>query len=129
MCPKFCVNSGLNGTKTLEMLAKRLANNTLSKTNVYMWHERFKSGRESVVDDKRRGRPSTSKTDEIINKIKKMLAENRKMIIKELTEDLGIAYGSVQDILTNDLDFMRIAATLIGLIFIHNRTALTSRKI
>ncbi|KAG5314924.1 PO11 protein, partial [Pseudoatta argentina] len=37
---------------------------TLSKTQVYQWYERYKSGREAVEDDTRPGRPSTSKTDE-----------------------------------------------------------------
>jgi len=55
--------------KTLEMLGNCFGSDTLKKTAVYEWHERFKSGRESVEDDERSGR-STSKTDENINKVR-----------------------------------------------------------
>jgi len=43
--------------------------------------------------EERSGRPSTSKTDENINKVREMLINNRKLIIRELAEDLNIAYG------------------------------------
>ncbi|XP_012057321.1 PREDICTED: putative uncharacterized protein FLJ37770 [Atta cephalotes] len=78
------------------MLGNCFGNDTLKKTAVYERHERFKSGRESVEDDERSGRPSTSKTS-----------------IKELTEDLNIAYGSIQDIVINGLGLRRVAAKLI----------------
>ncbi|XP_018046790.1 PREDICTED: histone-lysine N-methyltransferase SETMAR-like [Atta colombica] len=48
------------------MLGNCFGSDTLKKTAVYEWHECFKSGRESVEDDERSGRPS--KTDENINK-------------------------------------------------------------
>ncbi|KAJ8955992.1 hypothetical protein NQ318_006263 [Aromia moschata] len=38
-------------------------------TQVFEWFKRFKEGRETTEDDPRRGRPSTSKTDEGIEKI------------------------------------------------------------
>ena len=69
-CTKFCVKSGFNGAQTLEMLEKCFDNDTLTRSNVFRWHERFRSGRESIEDDERSGRPSTAKTDENINKIK-----------------------------------------------------------
>ena len=54
------------------MLGNCFGNDTLKKTAVYEWHERFKNGRESVEDDERSGRPSTSKTDENINKVREI---------------------------------------------------------
>ncbi|XP_071649994.1 protein GVQW3-like [Temnothorax longispinosus] len=113
VCIKFCVKNGLNGARTLEMLKKCFGNDTLEKTVVYQWHERFRSGRKSVKDDKRSGRPSTSKTDENVDKVKEIVVKNRKLTIRELAEDLNIAYGSVQDILVNDLGFRRVAAKLV----------------
>lgn len=49
-CIKFCVKNGFNGARTLEMLEKCFGNDSLKKTVVYQWHERFKSGRESIED-------------------------------------------------------------------------------
>lgn len=68
---------------------------------VYMWHERLGSGRESVEDGEPGVRPSTFKSDENIEKVKEIMAE--KLTIRELAEDLNIAYGSIQDILVNVL--------------------------
>jgi len=50
VCIKFCVKNGFNGMKTLEMLENCFGSDTLMKTAVYEWHERFKSGRESIED-------------------------------------------------------------------------------
>lgn len=113
VCIKFCVKNGFNGVKTLEMLENCFGSDTLKKTAVYEWHERFRSGRESVEDDERSGRPSTSKTDENINKVREMLINNRKLTIRELAEDLNIAYGSIQDIVVNDFGLRRVAAKLV----------------
>jgi len=77
------------------MLGNCFGSDTLKKTAVYEWHERFKSDHESVEDDERNGRPSTSKTEENINKVREMLINNRKLTIRELAEDLNIAYGYI----------------------------------
>ena len=57
VCIKFCVKNGFDGAQTLEMLEKCFGNDTLKKCNVFRWHERFRSGRESVEDDECSGRP------------------------------------------------------------------------
>ena len=94
------------------MLGNCFGSDTLKKIAVYEWHERFKSDRESE-DDERSGRPSTSKTDENINKMREMLINNRKLTIRELAEDLNIACGSIQDIVVNGLGLRRVAAKLV----------------
>ena len=106
VCIKFCVKNGFNGAQTLKMLEKCFGNDTLTRSNVFRWHERFRSGRESVEDDERSGRPSTAKTDENINKIKGWMTVSRKLTITEIAEELNITYGSAQDILV-DLNFMQ----------------------
>ena len=64
VCIKFCVKNGFNDVKTLEILENCFGSDILKKTAVYEWHERFKSARESVENDERSGRASTSKTEE-----------------------------------------------------------------
>ncbi|XP_015905835.2 protein GVQW3-like [Parasteatoda tepidariorum] len=94
------------------MLEKCFGYDSLKKTVIHQWHERFKSGRESIEDDERSGRSSTSKTDENIDKLKEMLVNNHKLTIREIAESLNISYGPVQDILVNDLGLRRVAAKL-----------------
>jgi hypothetical protein len=44
----------------------------LSRTTTFEWHKRFREGRESVKDDERSGRPTTSRTDDNIFAVDKM---------------------------------------------------------
>jgi transposase len=48
----------------------------LIEKNVFDWHKRFKEGRESLQDDERKGRPSTSRAEESPEVIQKRLAED-----------------------------------------------------
>ena len=112
-CIKFCVKNEISVTETLKMLEKCFGDAAMKLTAVREWHGRFKSGRKSVEDDECCGRPSTSKTDKNVKQIKERMTENRKLTIREIAEDLNIAYGSVQDILVNDLGLRRVAAKLV----------------
>ena len=95
VCIKFCVKNGFNGAQTLEILEKCFGNDTLTRSNVFRWYERFRSGRESV------------------DKIKGWMTVSHKLTIREIAEELNIAYGSAKDILVYDLGLRRVAAKLV----------------
>ena len=92
VCIQFFAKNVFNGAQTLEMLEKSFGNDTLTRSNVFRWHERFRSGRESVEDDERSYRPSTAKTDENTNKIIGWMTVSCKLTIREIAEELNIAY-------------------------------------
>ena len=73
---------------------------------VYKWFEGFRNGCESAEE----GLPSTSKTQEIVERVSKMVRSNRPLAIREIYEVLNISYGSVQNILTTDLNMRRVSA-------------------
>ena len=77
---------------------------------VYKWVERFRNGCESVEDEERSGRPSTSETQENVERVSEMIRSNRRLTIREISEDMNISYGSVQNILTTDLNMRRVSA-------------------
>ena len=56
----------------------------MSRTQVQLWCNRFKKGREEINNNANPGRPSTSRTDESIEAVKKMIFDNRRITIKEL---------------------------------------------
>ena len=60
MAIKFCCKVDFSATKTVEMIQKAYDDATLSRTTIFEWHERCREGRESVKDDERSGRPTTS---------------------------------------------------------------------
>ena len=49
------------------MLSVAFGESTMSRTQVQLWYNRFKKGREDVNDDARPGRSSTSTTDSSIS--------------------------------------------------------------
>ena len=61
----------------------------MNRTQVKLWYNRFKEGRE---DDARTGRPSTSTTDENIEAVKKMILDNRRIVLERLL--MMLAYRS-----------------------------------
>jgi len=66
--------------------------------------------RHPYRDGERSGRPSTSKIQENIERVSEMIRPNRRLTIREIVEDLNISYGSVQNILTTDLNMRPVSA-------------------
>ena len=62
----------------------------MSRTRMYEWHKKLKSGRDGVVDDPKPGRPTTSRNDKKIQNVNELVHSERRMGRTILTEDLGI---------------------------------------
>ena len=107
---KFCFKLQKSAKETREMLKLVYADAAVTMKTVYKWFERFRNGCESVEDEERSGRPSISKTQENVERVSKMIRSNRRLTIREIYEDLNISYGSVQNILTTDLNMRRVSA-------------------
>ncbi|KAG5329908.1 SETMR methyltransferase, partial [Acromyrmex charruanus] len=100
---KFCVRNGISAAETLRMCQKAYGDGALSQARVFAWHRMFKEGRESVQDEPRAGRPSTS-TDVIhVQKIRDLVLANRRLTVRDLTDLVGISEGSVKTILSDHL--------------------------
>jgi len=61
---KFCFKLQNSAKETREMLKLAYGDAAVTMKTVYKWFERFRNGCESVEDEKRLGRPSTSKPQE-----------------------------------------------------------------
>lgn len=85
------------------MIRRVYGGNSLSRTQCYEWFRRFKSGRESIEDDHRSGRPSTSTDDSHVSQIDEIVHSNRRLTIREMSDDCGISFGSCQRIWTEHL--------------------------
>jgi hypothetical protein len=90
------------------MLRDAFEEHSLGRTAVYEWHSRFKARRMSVEDDERSGLPSTSKTTENVEKIRKLIHEDCRRKIHEFVDTVGISYGICQ-ILAENLNMCRTA--------------------
>lgn len=66
---------------------------------------RFQEGREDVKDAEH---PSTSTTDENVEKVKATVMNDRWITIREVADDVGISNGSCNDIFANILGMKRV---------------------
>ncbi|UYV80992.1 hypothetical protein LAZ67_19002427 [Cordylochernes scorpioides] len=112
-CIKFCVINEIKCADAFRMLTVAYGEATLDRSNVYRWYKMFSEGREDANDEERAGRPSTSTTDEKINEEEKMILANRRITVREVTEDLNISIGSCHSIFINDLGMRRVAAKFV----------------
>ncbi|KAJ8947300.1 hypothetical protein NQ318_014198 [Aromia moschata] len=96
---KFFVKLGKTFTVVYAILKEVYGNECLSRTQVFEWFKRFKEGREMTEDDPRPGRPSTSKTDENVEKTGKLIRKDRRLSIRALAEITGIDKECVRQIL------------------------------
>jgi len=73
---RFCSKVDFSATKTVKLIQKAYGDTALSRTTIFEWHNRFREGRESVKDDELSGRPTTSRTDDNIAAVDKVVKED-----------------------------------------------------
>ena len=106
---KFCMKLQKSAKETHSMLKLVYGDAAVTVKMVYKWFERFRNDCESVEYEERSGVPSTSKTQENVERVSEMIWSNKWLTIREISEDLNISYGSVQNILTTDLNMRRLS--------------------
>ena len=75
--PEISCPLGKTPTEALKLLQEVYGDDTMSKTRLFEWHRRFKERREQVEDDRRSGRPSTSRTDENVERVRQKVRSDR----------------------------------------------------
>src|SRR5215469_8516208 len=113
VCVKFCLKLGKTFTETFQMLQQAYGEDCLSRTQSYEWYQRFKSGRTSIEDDPKSGRPSSSSGDDHIEKVRSVIRENRRLTVCEVSEEVGICKSLCHTILTEKLKMHRVAAKFV----------------
>ena len=94
VCLKFCVSNGITATESLKILQKCFGESILSRTQVFEWHKAFS---EVVENLPHASRQSTSVNDDNIEKVKKIVLENRRVGIREVAEALNTSYTGLQN--------------------------------
>jgi len=118
VCIKLCANLGKSATKTLKMIQQGFGDQSLSRTHVFQWHTRFKTGRTSVDDDEHTGRPTSCTTPETVARIQELIYQDRRRTIRDIAEEVEVGYGTCQQVLTEELSMPRVAAKFVSRILI-----------
>ena len=72
---KFCVKLGETGIETFNQLKQAYGEHALLRSQVFKWYKAFSEGRESIKDEPHSGRPSTSKTDNNVEKVRALCGQ------------------------------------------------------
>jgi len=113
ICIKFCFKIGETATETYQLLQQAYGEDAMGRSQMYYWFRRFKEGRTSVESDPRSVRPSTSRNEEMIAKVRTIFRNNRRLTVRETTDERGISVGSCHAILTDDLHMKRLRAKFV----------------
>ena len=87
-CVKFCFKLGKTFTETFQMLQQSYGEDCLSRTQCHEWYQRLKSGRTSIENDPKSGRPSTSMDDDNVEKVLAVIRQNRRLTVREFAEEV-----------------------------------------
>jgi len=77
-------------------------------SQTFQWFSWFKAGRTSIDDNERSGRPVSSSTPEMIERVHQIIREDRRRTIDEVSMLVGISHGTYHKILTEDLEMRHI---------------------
>jgi len=113
VCNDFCFRLEKTGAETYEMLQAAFRESCPSRSKTFEWYSHFKSGRRSFEDDPRPGRPSTYHTKEAVAHVREIIRADRRLTIREVAEEVGIAFSTCQKILTEDLRMRRVTAKFV----------------
>jgi len=113
ICLRFCFLLGKTATEAHEMLQKDFKEEALSLTQVFQWFARLERGEMSVEDHPNSGRPSTSRTDVNVERIREKINKDRRYTIDEISEATGVSWRSCLRIVTVDLNIRRVAAKFV----------------
>ena len=70
----------------------------------------FKSGRTSLDDDPRCGRPSTAINQETVKAVEKCILADRRVTIVEVERETGLSHGSIQSIIHDHLGMNKVSS-------------------
>jgi len=93
-----------------QMLQQAYGEDCLSHTQCHEWYQHLTSGRTSIEDDPKSGRPSTSMDDDHVEKVRAVIHQNRRLTVCEVAEEVGICESSCHLILTEKRKMCHVAA-------------------
>ena len=110
---KFLVRLGKTSTETFNLLQEVYGDATMSRTRIFEWHKRFREGREDVEDDPKSGRPTTSRTNENVERVREKVRSDRHLTVRMIADELSMNSERVWRIITEDLGMRKVCAKMV----------------
>jgi len=94
----FLVKLGKNGPEIHHMSQRYYGECALKEITVFKWVKRFREGREDLKDDARSGRPSTSRGNQNIDRVRPLVLSDCQVTVRTIAEELGLGKSFVHTI-------------------------------
>lgn len=107
---KFCAGLNISPSETLKKIEESTTLPECGKTFVYKWYARFKTGRSSIFDDGRTGRPASVVTSCNTTRVEGLVRADRRVTVREIAKELCLSSSAVFRILTEELNMSKVSA-------------------
>jgi hypothetical protein len=122
ICIKFCQKLVKTATEIYEILQQTFEETALSWSKTSEWYSRFKNGRTSINDDPHTGWPSLAQTNKTVDCVNAVIRGNRRLMIREIGDELNLSSGTCQAMLTQALGTRRVSAKLVPRLLTQDQT-------
>ena len=85
---KCCFKADLSATETVVLVQKAYGNEAVNRSKVFRWYSRFRDGKELVEDDKRGGRPKSTRSEVNIAAVADLVKNDRRIGSRKIAEFL-----------------------------------------
>jgi histone-lysine N-methyltransferase SETMAR len=100
---KFLMKEGGIPSEIFTRLQAQCGNECLSQQSVLNWPKSFRQGRYRVENEPHARQPRTSVNPDNVFKIGELIRASRRITVLELSQEVGISVGSVEEILHNGM--------------------------
>jgi histone-lysine N-methyltransferase SETMAR len=107
---KFLTKEGVIPSEIFTRLQTQFGHECLSQPRVFSWAKSFREVRDCVENEPHVRRPRTSVNPDNVLKIGELIRANRRITVFELSQEVGISVGSVEEILHNELKVSKVSA-------------------
>ena len=107
---KFFTKEGAKAKEIHRRMADVYGDSSPKYSTVAKRSAEFIRGRDSLEDDPRPGRPANVISQEIINRVERLVLNNPRIKVAELASECGISNGSVYTIIHENLGMSKVSA-------------------
>ena len=107
---KFLTKEGAKAKEIHRCMADVYGDSSPKYSTVATWSSEFKHGRDSLEDDPRPGRPTDVISQEMIDRVERLVLNNHQIKVAELASECGISNGSVYTIIHEHLGMSKVSA-------------------
>jgi len=107
---KFLTLEGIPCKEIHQKLIGVYGDNAPCYATVKNWRQETSSGRVSLGDAPRSGRPAEVCEKNVVDKVKSIIEDDRRVRIRQIVELTGVSYGYVHKIMHEELGLSKICA-------------------